>query len=72
MRTASKRPQGGLSEKVIFSKGCKETELASDTEYWVEGRWWGEPVQGPWGLLPLQNSRSQQGVARWMRESRKL
>lgn len=57
-----KRPQvGSLSQEVIFSKDFKETEPASHTENWGEGRWWGKPMQGPWGLLHLQNSRSQVG-----------
>lgn len=41
MGTASKRPQGGLCEKVTFSKDCKKTELASHTESWGQGGWLG-------------------------------
>lgn len=59
MGTTSKRPQENLSEVVIFSKDFKETEPASHTENWGEGRQQGKPVQGPWDLVHLQNCRSQ-------------
>lgn len=52
MGTTSKRPQGNLSEVVVFSKDFKETEPANHTENWGEGRQQGKPVH-------LQNSRSQ-------------